>query len=156
MQPRIKMGLSIGTIGLILNVCVSGFIGLCGPIVSLIAGGVAGYLTAQQEKLSTKSDGAKAGGIAGGIAGGLVIIGQLIGGVAALVFMQSSGAQIPFGEIPSFSSDPATIIGYYLGGVGTGFCIGLVGALLAAGVGAGAGYFATPEQSSGNNTPISQ
>ena len=35
MQPRIKMGLAIGAVGLALNVCVAGFIGLCGPLVSL-------------------------------------------------------------------------------------------------------------------------
>ena len=49
MQPRIKMGLIVGVIGLALNVCVSGFIGLCGPLVSLLAGGLAGFLAAQQE-----------------------------------------------------------------------------------------------------------
>jgi hypothetical protein len=153
MQPRIKMGLAIGTVGLALNICVSGFIGFCGPLVSLIAGGAAGFLAAQQEKLPARSDGAKAGATAGGIAGALVIIGQLIGGMAALAYMQMSGAQVPFGEVPTANSDPALMVGYYLGGIGTGLCFGIVGAILAAGVGAGAGYMATQEQPSAN-TPM--
>jgi hypothetical protein len=110
MQPRIKMGLAIGTVGLALNICVSGFIGFCGPLVSLIAGGAAGFLAALQEK-------------------------------------------VPFGEVPTANSDPALMVGYYLGGIGTGLCFGIVGAILAAGVGAGAGYMVTQEQPSAN-TPM--
>ena len=146
MQPRIRIGLIVGVIGLVLNICVSGFLGFCGPVVSLIAGGVAGFFTAQQERLATKSDGTRAGATAGGIAGGLIILGQMIGGVGALFFMQSSGVESPFGQIPTLSSDPATQIGYYAGGLGTAICFGLVGALLAAGAGAGAGYLGTPDQ----------
>lgn len=146
MQPRIKMGLVIGVIGLALNICVSGFIGLCGPFVSLLAGGLAGFLAAQQEKLPTKNEGAKAGAISGGIAGGLVIIGQVIGGVAALALMQSTGTQLPFGTIPD-ASDPAGMVAFYGGGIGTGLCFGIIGALLAAGAGAGTGYMATPDTS---------
>ena len=145
MQPRIKMGLAVGAIGLALNVCVSGFIGICGLLISLLAGGVAGFLAAQQEKLPKKSEGAKAGAIAGGIAGALVIIGQIIGGIGALALMQTVGMRLPFGTIPSAGDTTATIV-YYVAGAGTGFCIGLVGALLAAGVGAGVGYAATNEQ----------
>jgi hypothetical protein len=139
------MGLVIGAIGLALNICVSGFIGLCGPITSLLAGAAAGYFTAQQEKLPTKNDGAKAGAIAGGIAGVLVIIGQVIGGVGALAFMQTTGMQIPFGNIPS-AGDSAGMAVFYIAGIGTGLCIGIVGAILAAGAGAGTGYMGTPDQ----------
>jgi hypothetical protein len=146
MQPRIRIGLIVGAIGLVLNICVAGFLGFCGPVVSLIAGGAAGFFAAQQEKLATKRDGARAGATAGGIAGGLIILGQMIGGVGALFFMQSSGVESPFGQIPTLSSDPATQIGYYAGGLGTAICFGLVGALLAAGAGAGAGYLGTSDQ----------
>ena len=146
MQPRIRIGLIVGVIGLVLNICVSGFLGFCGPVVSLIAGGAAGFFAAQQERLATKSDGARAGATAGGIAGGLIILGQMIGGVGALFFMQSSGIESPFGQIPTLSSDPATQIGYYAAGLGTAICFGLVGALLAAGAGAGAGYLGTSDQ----------
>jgi hypothetical protein len=146
MQPRIKMGLAIGAIGLALNVCVAGFVGFCGPLVSLLAGGAAGFFAAQQEKLATKSEGAKAGAISGGIAGGLIIIGQVIGGIAALAIMQSTGTEIPFGTIPD-TSDPAGMAAFYGGGIGTGLCFGIIGALLAAGAGAGTGYMATVDQS---------
>jgi hypothetical protein len=144
MQPRIKMGLAIGAVGLALNICVSGFIGLCGPLVSLLAGGLAGFLAAQQEKLPTKSEGAKAGAISGGIAGGLVIIGQVIGGIAALAIMQSTGTQLPFGTIPE-TSDPSGMVIFYASGIGTGLCFGIIGAILAAGAGAGTGYMATSD-----------
>ena len=60
--------------------------------------------------------------------------------------MQSRGMQLPFGQIPSPSSDPATQIGFYAGGVGTALCFGIIGALLAAGAGAGAGYLTTTDQ----------
>jgi hypothetical protein len=145
MQPRIKMGLAVGAIGLALNICVSGFMGICGPLVSLLAGGAAGYLAAQQEKLSTKNDGAKAGAIAGGIAGVLVIVGQVIGAIAALAILQATGMQLPFGQMPS-SSNPSEMLIFYASGIGTGLCFGIVGAVLAAGAGAGAGYMGTPDQ----------
>ena len=145
MQPRIKMGLVIGAIGLILNICVSALIGFCGPLVSLLAGAAAGFFAAQQEKLPTKNDGAKAGATAGGIAGALVIIGQVIGGVGALAMMQATGTQLPFGTIPS-TGDSAGMAIFYITGIGTGLCFGIVGAILAAGAGAGTGYLATPDQ----------
>jgi len=146
MQPRIKLGLTVGTIGLVLNICVAGFVGFCGPVLSLIAGGIAGFLTVQQEKPVTKGDGARAGAISGVIAGALIILGQIIGAVGALVYFQSSGVEIPFGQVPSAGGDPAMSIAYYGAGFATAFCFGLVGALLAAGTGAGAGYLATTEQ----------
>lgn len=149
MQPRIKMGLIVGAIGLALNVCASAFIGFCGPFVSLLAGGVAGYFAASQEKLATKTDGAKAGAIAGGITGGLMIIGQIIGGVIALTIQQNTGT-IPF--IGSTPTDMPSQIAFYLGGAGTGFCFGLIGTAFAAATGAGAGYVATTEQPT-SNTP---
>lgn len=145
MQPRIRMGLFVGAIGLVLNICVAGFMGICGPVVSLLAGGVAGFLAAQQEKLPTKGEGAKAGAIAGLIAGALIIIGQVIGGIGALAFMQFSGTPSIFGGIPSPSADPSQSVIYYVSGIGTGVCFGIVGAVLAALVGAGAGYMTTME-----------
>jgi hypothetical protein len=147
MQPRIKMGLTVGAIGLALNICVSGFIGLCGPLVSIIAGGVAGYLAMQQEKPAMKNEGAKGGAIAGGIAGALVIIGQVIGGIGALALMQVSGMQLPFGRVPT-GGNPTEMIIFYTSGIATGLCFGIVGAVLAAGTGAAVGYMTTPDQQS--------
>ncbi len=145
MQPRIKMGLTVGAIGLALNICIAGFMGICGPLVSLFAGGAAGFFAAQQEKLPTKNDGAKAGAIAGGIAGALVLIGQVIGGIGALALLQITGMQLPFGTVPS-AGDAGGMAIYYASGIGTGLCFGIFGALLAAGTGAGTGYMATPDQ----------
>jgi hypothetical protein len=146
MRPRTRIGLIVGVIGLVLNICVAGFIGFCGPVLSLIAGGVAGFFATQQEKPLTKNQATRIGATAGGIAGGLIILGQIIGGIGALFFMQSQGMQPPFGQIPSPSGDPTTQIAFYAGGVGTALCFGLIGALLAAGAGAGTGYLATSEQ----------
>jgi hypothetical protein len=143
MQPRIKMGLIVGVIGLVLNACASTLIGLCGPFVSLLAGGVAGYFASSQEKLATKQDGAKAGAIAGAITGGLMIIGQIIGAAIALTLQQNSGT-VPFIGAPA--SDISSQVMFYGTGVLTGLCFGLFGTALAAGAGAGAGYVATPNQ----------
>ena len=116
MKPRIRMGLIVGGIGLLLNVCIAALMGICGPFVSLLAGGVAGYLAVQQEKPSIKSEGGKIGAIAGSIAGALVSIGQIIGGVVALSFIQMSGIQSPIGQVPSVNGSPVEIAAYYLGG----------------------------------------
>jgi hypothetical protein len=145
MQPRTRIGLIVGVIGLVLNICVAGFVGLCGPVFSLIAGAAAGFFAAQQEKLPSKSEGARAGATAGGIAGGLIILGQLIGGVGALFFLQANGTQMPFGQIPSTADPSSTQMIYYLTGAATALCFGVIGALLAAGAGAGAGYLATSD-----------
>lgn len=143
MQARTRMGLIVGAIGLVLNICVAGFLGICGPVVSLIAGGVAGYLAAQREQPFTKNEGARVGATAGGIAGALIIIGQLIGGVVSLAILQAAGMETVFGQLPT---DPGSQVGVYAGGIGGALCIGIVGALLAAGAGAGAGYLATPDR----------
>jgi hypothetical protein len=146
MQPKIKVGLLAGGIGLVLNICISGLFGLCGPFVSLIAGALAGYFAAKQENAATKNDGAKAGAIAGAIAGGLIIIGQIISGLAALIFVQALGTGSLFGQVPPASAGAGTQAIYYLTGIATSTCIGLVGVVLAALAGAGAGYLGTPDQ----------
>lgn len=153
MQPKIKLGLIVGVIGLVLNICVSGFIGVCGTGVSLLAGAVAGFLTGQQEKAASKGDGARAGATSGAIAGGLIIIGQILGGIAALAYFQFSGTQLPFGQVPPPSADPSQQIVYYLGGFGTGLCIGLIGLALAALAGAGTGYLGTPDRPQNMSQP---
>lgn len=146
MQPRTRIGLTIGAIGLVLNICVAGFLGFCGPVLSLVAGGIAGFLAAQQERQPTKADGARAGATAGGIAGGLIILGQVIGGLGALAYFQYSGTPLPFGAAPSTAAPATEMLIYYLTGAGTSICFGVIGTLLAAGAGAGAGYLATSDQ----------
>lgn len=147
MKPRTKVGLIVGIVGLVLNVCVAGFVGFCGPALSLVAGAVAGFFAARQERPLTKNEGARAGATAGGIAGGLIILGQVIGGMAALYYMQSTGMSTLLGQVPGLSSAPAAQASFYLGGLGTALCFGIVGSLLAAGAGAGTGYLGTQERS---------
>ena len=50
------------------------------------------------------------------------------------------------GQVPPLSADASTQAIYTLAGMGTCACIGLVGVLLAALLGAGAGYLGTPNQ----------
>ena len=140
MPPKIKVGLLVGAVGLVLNVCVSAAMGICGPAVSLIGGAIAGFLAARQEKPATQGEGAKIGAISAAIAGALILIGQIIAAVGALALIQFSGMQIPFGQVPAPSADPATQAIFYLSGLGTGLCFGLIGIFLAALAGAGTGY----------------
>lgn len=145
MSARIRLGLIVGAISLFITACAATFIGVCGPIVPLIAGGVAGYLTAKKEMLASQSEGGKAGAIAGAIAGGLSLIGQIIAGITSLLILpmiyQQMGAASPIP--PGSTANPI----YWLSGAGTAFCIGLVGVVLAAGAGFAGGYFGT------SNTP---
>ncbi|NOY99822.1 MAG: hypothetical protein GXP40_11600, partial [Chloroflexi bacterium] len=104
MSPRVKFGLLAGTIGLVLNTCVSGLFGICGPLVSLLAGGAAGFFAARGEKRPAQGEGAKVGAIAGAISGALVLVGQIIGGLAALVFLQSQDFLLQLGVPPSPSN----------------------------------------------------
>ena len=146
MRPRIKIGLIVGIIGLVLNACLSTFMGICGPFLTLLAGAVAGFIAARQEKLPSKGEGARAGAIAGAVTGGLMLIGQALGGIGALVFIQQSGTNPIFGTVPSPSADISQQIIYYGTGLVTGLCFGVVGAALAALTGAGGGYVGTSGQ----------
>ena len=147
MKPRIKFGLIVGGIALVLNICVSAVMGICGPFTALIAGAIAGLLAARQETLGIKKDGAQCGAIAGAVAGALVLIGQLLGGVGVLIFTQMSNTSTLFGEVPPPTGDPMEQVIYYGVGVGVGVCIGLGGIVVSAISGAVAGYLATPETS---------
>jgi hypothetical protein len=145
MQARTRIGLIVGGIGLVLNICVSGFIGLCGPAVSLLGGGLAGFLAAQKEKPLTKADGARVGATSGAVATALILIGQVLGAVSALAYFQFSRTPLPLGAAPPLSADPSQHLVYYATGVGTGLCFGLIGMVVGALAGAGTGYLATPE-----------
>lgn len=156
MKPSIKMGLLVGVIGMVLNVCVSAGVGLCGPGVSLVAGAVAGYLAAYQGKAATKGNGARDGATAGGISGLLITIGQVIGAISALAYVQFSGGKSIFGTIPPPSAAPTAQVVYYVVGALTGLCFGLVGVVLAALAGAGAGYLGTPDPVPAPPAPAAQ
>ena len=146
MQPRIKVGLIVGAVGLVLNSCIGALMGICGPGISLIAGAAAGFLAAQREKATTKGNGARLGAVSGALAGALVLVGQVIGATGSLAFFQFSGTRLPIGQVPPPSAGPAAQLTYYAAGIGTGLCFGVIGILLAALAGAGTGYVGTPDQ----------
>lgn len=147
MNPQIKNGLLAGAIGGAVNFCVSLVLGFCGPVVAMAAGGVAAFLTARGGGFATKGDAAKAGAISGAVAGGLVLVTQILAGLANLIYLQVSGTQLPFGSVPGAGSTGTEMAVYYGTGLFTGVCIGLVdvalGALAGAGVGALTGGNAT-------------
>ena len=143
MLPRVKFGLIVGAVALVLNVFVSTAFGLCGPFTALLAGGISGFFTAQQEKLPLKGDGARAGVISGLVAGGLVFLGQLLGALGAILLVQSLGGKTIFGQVPDLTAGPQSVA-YIVAALGTGACFGVVGIALAAGAGALAGYLSTP------------
>mgnify|MGYP000018976980 FL=1 len=140
MNPQTKYGLIIGLIGLIINTFVAAALGICGPVIALIGGAIAGFLAANEKKVAPKSENAKAGAIAGLIAGGLIFIGQVIGGVLALVLFRSTMVSDIFGVSPSITEETSFQLGYYLGGFGIGMCLGAVDLIAAALAGAGTGY----------------
>ncbi|HDD24595.1 MAG TPA: hypothetical protein ENF52_04060 [Chloroflexi bacterium] len=148
MKTYLKMGLIVGLIGLVLNVCVAVVFGLCGPLVAIIVGAAAGLLTVQQEKttLAAKSDGAREGALSAGIAGALVLIGQVLGAIGALILIQNSNVPALWGNVPTPSAEVTNQAMYYLGGMATGVCFGLVDVVLSVLTGALAGYLGTPIQ----------
>jgi hypothetical protein len=50
----------------------------------MVAGGVAGFLSAREENHPNQAEGGKGSAVAGAIAGGFTLVGQVIGGIAAL------------------------------------------------------------------------
>lgn len=131
MLARARIGLVIGIFGLVLNGLVSGFSGIAGTLLALLAGGIAGFFAARKGSVLSKREGARAGALAGGVAGGVVLIGQMLGAMARLFSL--------------FSAEKAsTQILYVLFGAGITFLLGAILILLAAGIGATVGYFVTP------------
>jgi hypothetical protein len=143
-RPRVKAGLIVGLIGLVLNVFVATLFGFCGPLFTLLAGALAGFWAARQERMPAKGDGARLGAVAGAITGGLMLIGQVLGGIDALLLTQYSGMRPLIGSVPEPSADISQQILYYGAGLLTGMCFGVVGVALAVLAGAGGGYIGTP------------
>lgn len=142
MKPQYKYGLICGLAGLMLNLLLAPAVAVCTPLVSLFAGGLAGYFTARQADLPAQRMGGIVGAVAGGLAGGIIITGQAIGMIAAVAIFQGSlGAVANF--TPS-SSDPIWLRMFTLSsGLNVAACFGLTGAFLAAFSGAAVGYTAT-------------
>jgi len=138
MQARFKVGLVIGVIGLVLNICVSATVGLYSLIFFLVAGALAGYFAARQESQSTRLAGAQAGAISGTIAGALLLAGPVVGdlGISLLMQSQSSGSSLAIGMVPFTSSGES-------GEDGFNDVFVLLGPVLAALSGTVVGYLAT-------------
>ena len=151
MTPRVKYGLIVGSVGLFINLVVSTLVGVCGPLTTLVAGALAGWLAARAEARPIRSDSAKSGAMSGAIAGSLMLIGQLIGGIIALSLIQMSGAQPLVGHLPQNSGEQVI---YWIAGAGVGLCFGILGVALGAGAGAAAGYLAWREPMPSGGMPM--
>ena len=144
MKHHVKIGLLVGAIGVVLNACVSFAVGICGPLTATVLGAVAGYFGVQKAALTSKKEGGKMGAVAGTIAGGLAMVGQMLGGMGALVAIQGMHVQPIFGTVPPPSAEASQQLWYYGAGFGTGLCFGVIGLLLAGLAGYGAGYWGAP------------
>ena len=142
MAARIKVGLIAGVISLAFTACLSSLFGICGPVVSLIAGALAGYFAAKQETPVSKSEGGKIGAISGAITGGMGFIGQFVGSILALTILPPLMASMGNNSFNAISSEPT----YWISGFGTAFCIGLGGVLFSALAGFGTGYISTMDK----------
>jgi hypothetical protein len=139
MSGGVKAGLIVGLVGMVINLVVSLFLGICGPVVTLLAGGVAGFFAARFEGPGPRMRSAQAGAVAGLVAGVLMFISQTVAALAVVLLMQAAGipgltGQIPAGATPSMQ---AVIV---VSALGTGACFGVVGLALAALAGATGGY----------------
>jgi hypothetical protein len=112
MKPFVKFGVIAGLVGLVVIIPISAFLGLCGPLVTLVAGAVAGYLSAYFGEVPTRRDGAQSGAIAGGIAGAITLVGQLIGNALVLNFIQLTGTPVAFGHVPGTSAPSYELADY--------------------------------------------
>jgi hypothetical protein len=145
MKPAIRIGLLTGAIALIPAICATLLSAVCGPVAAVVAGAAAGFFTGKNKE-TMKSDAVRLGATAGALSGIIVFLAQLVGVALTLVYFQTSGAPSIFGTAVPSSADPAAQMGYYVGGLATGFCFGGVGLVLAAVAGAGTAYMAAPEK----------
>jgi MFS family permease len=144
MKERIRVGLIVGAITLVITAGISAFMGICGPGVSLIAGAIAGYFAAKKESPATKSEGGKIGAISGLITGGMGFIGQIIGGIIALILLPPLMESLGNNYYSGVSTGEPVI--YWLSGLGTVLCFGVGGIILSSLSGAGTGYISTTEK----------
>jgi hypothetical protein len=140
MRPRFKVAIIVGAVAFVLNIIVAGALGICGPLVALAAGAIAGLFATQREQPTSQGDGARAGAAAGVVVGGFTLVGQIVGSLVVLVLLQFAGLQLPFGSTPPPGADAAVVAAYYLSGAGVATCLGVVGLMTAALGGAGGGY----------------
>jgi hypothetical protein len=146
MKQHVKIGLIVGVVGAVLNSCVSLLFGLCGPVVSIVAGIVAGFLSIHKQYGIEKKEAGKLGAISGAAAGAVIIFGQVLAAIGSLAITQAMGLPLLFntGYPPTASDGIAAQISYYLVGAVTGACLGLFGLILASAAGYGTAYFMAP------------
>ncbi len=141
MKPFLKFGLLVGVVGFFVIIPVAVVLGICGPGVTLVAGAIAGFLTAYGGRAATSREGAQSGAIAGAISGGVMLLGQLLGGMLIVAFAHVTQTPPVLGTVPSLSAPLSELIPYYSGGLVGGLCFGWVGVLLGALAGGLAGAF---------------
>ncbi len=142
MKPQIKFGLICGIAGLLLNLLLAPVMAVCTPLVSLFAGGIAGYFTAKQADLPVQRMGGLAGAEAGGLAGGIILLGQALGVIIAIALFQGGISGVS-SYMPA-ASDPLWLRIFTLSSApGVAACFGLGGAILAALAGMVVGYTGT-------------
>jgi hypothetical protein len=139
MSGRVKWGVIVGLVGMVANLVVSFVMGICGPLVTLLAGAIAGFLAARSEGPGPRVRSAQAGAVAGLLAGGLMLISQVVAGVAVVLFLQATGLPGLGGTIPA-NPTVAAQASFLVGALATGGCFGIIGLVLAALAGAAAGY----------------
>jgi hypothetical protein len=128
MNSHIKYGLLVGLIGCIATLSVSMMIGLAGLVLVLLAGMVAGMLTARAQPEAPR----RMRTIAGALAGTLSAIGQLVGMALGFWYIQAQGFELL--SLPSATSSANIWI------IGIGLTIGVL--LAGFGLGAGGGALA--------------
>jgi len=140
MKPKIKVGLLIEVIGLVLKisaVVIFCFGMLTGPDISLIAGAAAGFLAVKQENPISKLAGSRDGAISAAIAGAVILIGQVISALAMLLV-----------DLEKINSGLA----FMLVMIGTSALAGMFGIGLVALIGAATDYLNTSNQPSKVNS----
>jgi hypothetical protein len=143
MKAPLKYGLIVGIAAMAIVIPVAAFLGMLGPAVILVAGGVAGTLSALFGRAPTRREGALSGSIAGLITGAIALLGQVSGTFLALFFVQNSGPLTIFGDTP-MGDLPGYEGSFYLASrVIAGIFLGVVGMFLSTGAGALGGRLGT-------------
>lgn len=143
MTVKIRWGLIVGVVGLVVNTLASLIFAFCGPIISFGIGIIAGFIVTQREPANSKGEGAQGGAITGLIAGAFILLGQMIGAIGNLVFAQMVEYEPIFGTLPDLGSPEGQAF-YWVIGIGVGLCFGLIDALACVLGGALIGYIRTP------------
>ncbi|MBN1303348.1 MAG: hypothetical protein JXA13_02860 [Anaerolineales bacterium] len=132
-----KSGLIVGGVALVLSIGVV-LISPCLVLVCLapFLGIGAGFLAGVFGKPGDKDTSTKNGAIAGAIGGAGALIGQLIGAAINSIMMGPEGVMELTRSLGLPSGGPAGEVGYWVGVVGGGICLGILDVFLMAGMGA--------------------